>query len=67
MAAHADSGLSAPAVICQTERMQGSEFLELGEREREKKTKKVKKGEWQRGKKKGGGGRERKTGSHTNA
>lgn len=29
VAVHADTGLSAPAVICQTERMQGSEFLEL--------------------------------------
>lgn len=34
VAAHADSGLSAPAVICQTEWMQGSEFLELREQER---------------------------------
>lgn len=34
VAAHTDSGLSAPAVICQTEWMQGSEFLELREQER---------------------------------
>ena len=55
VAAHADSGLSAPAVICQTERMQGSEFLELREKrwrkwEREGTARRGKKGErkdWQ--------------------
>lgn len=60
MAAHADSGLSAPAVICQTERMQGSEFLEL--RERERKDEESEKERAGREKKEGA-----KTGSHTNA
>lgn len=50
VAAHADSGLSAPAVICQTERMQGSEFLEL--REREKRWRKWEREEWHEKKKK---------------
>jgi len=58
VAAHADSGLSAPAVICQTERMQGSEFLELGERGKR----------WRKWERKGCMKKDRvKTGSHTNA
>jgi len=62
VAAHADSGLSAPAVICQTERMQGSEFLELRERERiDEESEKERNGK--RGKKKA----RANTGRHTNA